>query len=95
MKSRVQVVAQAAAPAAAQAVVPAAVRAAVQAVPAQARLLPLQMPPINLPHSQVPTHPPAVQAVQEAVPAVQAAIEGKTVVKEIYVKGKIINIVVK
>jgi len=29
------------------------------------------------------------------VPGVKAAVEGKTVVKEIYVKGKIINIVVK
>ena len=34
-------------------------------------------------------------AKAKAVPAVAAAIEGKTVVKEIYVKGKIINIVVK
>jgi len=34
-------------------------------------------------------------AKAKAVPAVQAAIEGKTIVKEIYVKGKIINIVVK
>jgi len=34
-------------------------------------------------------------AKAKEVPSVQAAIEGKTVVKEIYVKGKIINIVVK
>ena len=34
-------------------------------------------------------------AKAKAVPSVQAAIEGKTVVKEIYVKGKIVNIVVK
>ena len=34
-------------------------------------------------------------AKAKEIPAVQAAIEGKTIVKEIYVKGKIINIVVK
>ncbi|MBE5963056.1 MAG: leucine--tRNA ligase, partial [Lachnospiraceae bacterium] len=34
-------------------------------------------------------------AKAKAVPSVASAIEGKTVVKEIYVKGKIINIVVK
>jgi len=34
-------------------------------------------------------------AKAKAVPSVMAAMEGKTVVKEIYVKGKIINIVVK
>ena len=34
-------------------------------------------------------------AKAKAVPSVQAAIEGKNIVKEIYVKGKIINIVVK
>ena len=36
----------------------------------------------------------AIQKAKE-VPTVQAAIDGKTIVKEIYVKGKIINIVVK
>jgi leucyl-tRNA synthetase len=34
-------------------------------------------------------------AKAKEIPAVQAAIEGMTIVKEIYVKGKIINIVVK
>ena len=34
-------------------------------------------------------------AKAKEVPGVKAAVEGKTVVKEIYVKGKIINIVVK
>lgn len=34
-------------------------------------------------------------AKAKAIPAVQSAVEGKTIVKEIYVKGKIINIVVK
>lgn len=34
-------------------------------------------------------------AKAKEIPSVQAAIEGKTIVKEIYVKGKIINIVVK
>ncbi len=34
-------------------------------------------------------------AKAKALPNVQAAMEGKTIVKEIYVKGKIINIVVK
>ena len=34
-------------------------------------------------------------AKAKAIPSVQAAIDGKTIVKEIYVKGKIINIVVK
>ena len=33
------------------------------------------------------------QAKQQ--PAVQEAIDGKTVVKELYVKGKLVNIVVK
>jgi leucyl-tRNA synthetase len=34
-------------------------------------------------------------AKAKEIPAVQAAMVGKTIVKEIYVKGKIINIVVK
>lgn len=34
-------------------------------------------------------------AKAKEIPAVQNAIEGKTIVKEIYIKGKIINIVVK
>ena len=34
-------------------------------------------------------------AKAKEVPGVKAAVEGKTIVKEIYVKGKIINIVVK
>ena len=34
-------------------------------------------------------------AKAKAVPSVQAAIEGKNIVKEIYVKGRILNIVVK
>ena len=34
-------------------------------------------------------------AKAKEVPGVKAAIEGKNIVKEIYVKGKIVNIVVK
>ena len=34
-------------------------------------------------------------AKAKEVPGVKAAVEGKTIVKEMYVKGKIINIVVK
>ena len=34
-------------------------------------------------------------AKAKEIPSVQSFMEGKTVVKEIYVKGKIINIVVK
>ena len=35
------------------------------------------------------------QRKKQMVPAVAAAIQGKTIIKEIYVKGKIVNIVVK
>ena len=34
-------------------------------------------------------------AKAKEVPAVQTALEGKTIVKEIYVPGRIVNIVVK
>ena len=36
-----------------------------------------------------------IKRIREDFEGVKAAVEGKTIVKEIYVKGKIINIVVK
>ena len=38
---------------------------------------------------------PAPQPVAKAEPAVAAALEGKTLVKEIYVKGRLVNLAAK